>query len=74
MPGFLFLLKVFWRLTMDWMKITSGLLLVAMFIYLFPRAKSMMQNSPKGTTHQWLHFLIIIGIITLFVFFLVSIV
>ena len=59
---------------MDWMKITSGLLLVAMFIYLFPRAKSMMQNSPKGTTHQWLHFLIIIGIITLFVFFLVSIV
>jgi len=59
---------------MDWMKIASGLLLLVMFIYLFPRAKSMLQNSPKGTSQQWLHFLMIIGIITLFVFFLVSLV
>ncbi len=59
---------------MDWMKIITAILLIAMLVFLFPRAKSMLQNSPKGTSQQWLHFVVIIAIVALFVFFLVSIV
>jgi len=59
---------------MDWMKIISALLLAAMLVYLFPRAKAMLANSPKGSNSQWLHFFGVIGIIALFVFFLISIV
>jgi len=58
----------------DWMKIITAILLIAMLVFLFPRAKSMLQNSPKGTSQQWLHFVVIIAIVALFVFFLVSIV
>ncbi|MBF0218443.1 MAG: hypothetical protein HQL49_02780 [Gammaproteobacteria bacterium] len=36
-----------------WMKVGSALLLGAMIIYLWPRAKIMMQESPKGSSDDW---------------------
>ena len=59
---------------MDWTKIITAILLVTMIVVIFPRAKHMLKNSPKGSGGQWLHFIGIIVIIALFVFFLVSVV
>lgn len=36
-----------------WMKITSALLLGMMVIMLWPRAKHMIKESPKGTADDW---------------------
>ena len=59
---------------MDWTKwITAGLLLM-MLIFLFPRAKYMLQNSPKGSSSDWTGFLFLIGLVTLFIVFLVMLV
>lgn len=59
---------------MDWQKIVTALLLLAMIIFIFPRARHMLKESPKGSNNQWLHFLGIIVIIALFIFFLISVV
>ena len=37
----------------DWMKILSVVFLVLLLVYLFPRAKHMMQNSPKAEKGDW---------------------
>ena len=59
---------------MDWTKwITAGLLLM-MIIYIFPRAKYMMKNSPKGSSKDWMGFAFVIGMVTLFIVFLIMIV
>ncbi|MEJ2181319.1 MAG: hypothetical protein P8Y28_13020 [Gammaproteobacteria bacterium] len=59
---------------MDWTKwITAGLLLM-MIIYIFPRAKYMMKNSPKGSSQDWMGFAFVIGMVTLFIVFLIMIV
>ena len=59
---------------MDWMKITSVLVLGAMLIYLFPRARAMMRHSPKASGDDWRSLLIpLVGVI-LFVLFLISMV
>ena len=59
---------------MDWMKITSALVLGAMLVYLFPRAKLMMKHSPKGSSEDWRSVLIpLLGVI-LFVILLISMV
>lgn len=56
---------------MDWYKWISAALLLMMIIYIFPRAKYMLQNSPKGKTQEWMGFAAIIGVITLFIVFLI---
>ncbi|HFQ13399.1 MAG TPA: hypothetical protein ENK40_01240 [Gammaproteobacteria bacterium] len=38
---------------MDWMKIGSALLLGAMILFLFPRAKMMLKHSPKAEPGDW---------------------
>lgn len=38
---------------MDWTKILWAGLLVAMLVYLWPRAKHMLKESPKGTASDW---------------------
>lgn len=59
---------------MDWMKITSALVLGAMLVYLFPRARAMMRHSPKASGDDWRGVLIpLLGVI-LFVIFLISMV
>jgi cytosine/uracil/thiamine/allantoin permease len=56
---------------MDWYKWISAALLLMMIIYIFPRAKHMLKNSPKGETHEWMGFAAIIGVVTLFIVFLI---
>ena len=59
---------------MDWAKwITAGLLLM-MIVFLFPRAKHMLQNSPKGSSQDWSGFIFIIGFVALFIVFLIMMV
>ena len=57
-----------------WMQIGSAVLLVAMLVVLIPRAKQIMKESPKGTTPQWISFLIPITVVVLFVLLLMQMV
>ncbi len=54
---------------MDWMKIGSALLLLAMIAVIYPRAKHMLTNSPKAERGDWmsvaLPILAVIGFIVL---------
>lgn len=57
---------------MDWMKIASALLIVAMLVYLAPRAKAMMRHSPKGSSDDWRAAVIPLLLVVLFVIFLIK--
>jgi len=59
---------------MDWVKIGSALLLVAMLFFLFPHAKSAIANSPKGTGKDWMGFVVPVIVVILFVVLLISMV
>jgi hypothetical protein len=59
---------------MDWVKIGSALLLVAMLFFLFPRAKSAMVNSPKGSGKDWMGFVVPAVVVILFVILLIKLV
>jgi hypothetical protein len=59
---------------MEWSKwITAGLLLM-MVIYIFPRARHMLKASPKGSSHDWMGFVMIIVVIALFIVLLTTMV
>ena len=45
--------------------------MVAMIVYLFPRAKQAAQNSPKGTLNDWMGFLFPLGFVVLFILVLI---
>ncbi len=49
-----FFVKCIIGISMDWMKIGSALFIVAMLVFLVPRIKPMLENSPKGTNNDWL--------------------
>jgi len=57
-----------------WWKIGSAVLLIAMLAVMFPRARQMLKESPKGTTSQWISFVIPVGVVVLFVLFLMQMV
>ena len=57
-----------------WWKIGSAVLLIAMLAVMFPRARQMLKESPKGTTSQWMSFVIPVGVVVLFVLFLMQMV
>ena len=59
---------------MDWMKIGSALFLLAMLIFLFPRARQAVQNSPKGSTKDWMGYVIPMAAVALFIFILIQLV
>jgi hypothetical protein len=59
---------------MDWMKIFSALALVMFIVFLFPRARDMMKNSPKGSSADWMGFVIPIIAIILFIALLIQLV
>lgn len=59
---------------MDWMKIFSALALVMFIVFLFPRARDMMKNSPKGSSSEWMSFIIPIIAIVLFIMLLIQLV
>lgn len=57
-----------------WLKIGSAVLLGAMLVVLWPRARYMLKNSPKGSGEDWRTFIIMIAAIGLFVWLLVKLV
>jgi len=59
---------------MDWLKIGSALLLIAMLFMVFPRAMHAIKNSPKGTTKDWMGYVVPLAVIVLFVILLITLV
>jgi hypothetical protein len=57
---------------MDWMKFFSGLAMVLMLVYLWPRAKTMIKDSPKASGNDLVSILIPLALVALFVFLLVK--
>jgi hypothetical protein len=57
-----------------WMQIGSAILLVIMLIVIFPRARQMIAESPKGSPKEWLSALIPLGLVAAFVVLLVMMV
>lgn len=55
---------------MDWMKIASALAIIAMLVFLLPRAKHMLKNSPKAGAGDWQALLIPLVLVVGFVILL----
>ena len=56
---------------MDWTKIGTALLLGAMLIFIFPRLREAVKNSPKGTSQDWMGFIIPLAAVIGFVILLI---
>ena len=56
---------------MDWMKITLAIVFGMMIIFLLPRAREMVKNSPKGSNADWIGAAIPIAAVVGFVVLLV---
>ncbi len=56
---------------MNWIAIGSTLLGIAMLVFIFPRMRYALKNSPKGTMKDWLSYLFPLGFVVLFVAFLI---
>lgn len=56
---------------MNWLQIGSAVFIGAMLIYIFPRMRHAMKHSPKGTTKDWMGFVIPIIAVVLFVALLI---
>jgi hypothetical protein len=59
---------------MDWLKIGSALFMGAMVIYLFPRAKHAIENSPKGSMKDWMGYVLPMAAVVLFIILLIALV
>jgi hypothetical protein len=59
---------------MDWLKIGSALFLLAMIIFLFPRAKHAIENSPKGSMQDWMGYIVPMAAVILFVIMLIALI
>ncbi len=57
-----------------WLKIGSAMLLVMMLVMLWPSAKRMMKESPKGSAEDWKGALIPLALVALFIVLLVMVV
>jgi len=59
---------------MDWLKIASAVFLIAMFFMILPSAKNMVKNSPKGSTSDWMGFIVPMAVVVLFIILLIALV
>ena len=59
---------------MDWLKIASGIFLIAMFFMILPSAKKMVQNSPKGSSSDWMGYILPMAAVVLFIVLLIALV
>ena len=57
---------------MDWLKIASAVLLVAMFFMILPSAKRMVKESPKGSASDWMGFIVPMAVVALFIVLLIT--
>ena len=55
-----------------WMKIGSAVLMGMMLVFLFPRAKQMLQDGPKGTSQEWISAPIPLALVVGFVVLLMA--
>jgi hypothetical protein len=56
---------------MDWLQIGSAALMVGMLVFIFPRVRHAMKNSPKGTSQDWMGFIIPLAAVIGFVILLI---
>ncbi len=56
---------------MDWIKILSVIVMVGMLAMLYPRVKQATQNSPKGSSNDWMSFIKPMALVILFVIALI---
>lgn len=54
-----------------WMKIGSAMLLGMMLIMIWPNARRMLKESPKGTAGEWKGALIPLALVALFIVLLI---
>lgn len=59
---------------MDWMQIISAMALIMLIVILFPQARAMIKDGPKGTSEDWLSAMLPIGAVILFVVLLMALV
>ena len=59
---------------MDWLKIASAVALVAMFFFILPSAKKMVKTSPKGSSSDWMGYIVPMAIVVIFILVLVEMV
>ncbi len=52
---------------MNWNELISALALAMFIVVLYPVAKNKLKDNPRGTTEDWLTFVVIIGAVMLFV-------
>ena len=56
---------------MHWSNILWAVLLLILIVWMAPRAKQMVENSPKGSAADWMGFIIPVAAIALFIAFLI---
>jgi len=56
---------------MDWLQIGSAALMIGMLVFIFPRVRHAMKNSPKGTTQDWMGYVIQLAAVIGFVVLLI---
>jgi len=59
---------------MNWVSIGSAALMIAMLIFIFPRMRQAMKESPKGSSEDWKSFMIPLVAVIAFVVFLIMMV
>lgn len=59
---------------MDWVQIGSAIFLGAMLLFLFPRAKQAIENSPKGNMQDWMGYILPMAAVALFIVLLIALV
>ncbi len=59
---------------MDWVQIISALALVMFIVILLPAALQRMRGSPKGTSSDWMGFIVPMLAVVLFVILLIGLV
>jgi len=59
---------------MDWLKIGSAVFLIAMIVFLWPRMKHAVANSPKGTMNDWMGFIVPLAAVIGFIILLINMV
>ncbi len=59
---------------MDWIQIGSAILLGAMLLFIFPGMRHAVKNAPKGSSKDWLNYLMIMVVVGLFILFLIQMV
>jgi len=57
---------------MDWMAIGSAVLIIAMMFFIFPSLKHAVKNSPKGSTNDWMGFVIPLAAVIGFIILLIN--